>query len=82
MLRNPKWEFSPGTKSALKPGLQSIRLDNSNIARHANEVAERSIESAQPWRDPAHLQSGVSGEWKEQNNRRASSNPSPTCVMV
>ena len=63
-------------------GLQCVRLDNSNTACHANEVAECPIQPVCPQRDPAHLQGGASGERKEQNSGAASSNPSPACMMV
>ena len=43
-------------------GLQSVHLDNSNTACHANEVAECPIQPVCPQRDPRPLQGGASGE--------------------
>lgn len=83
---NPKRTLPPGTKPACKRGLQG---DQANTALRAKPCVPSaawpwrgSIESVGPWGDPKHLQSGVSGEWKEQNKCTANSNPSPAWVMV
>lgn len=82
MLRNPKCKFPLGVKPAVKHRLQSNHSDNSNLACHANEVAECLVESVWPWRDPTQLQSGASGEGTDQHNCAARPHPSPAAVTV